>query len=138
MSEKSMRKTVITLLKQLDARPVENRVGIGMPDVNYVEGWIELKELKEWPVQNGTVHVPHYTQDQRLWALRRRRSLGKCWLLLKVKQEWLLMQGDVAAEVLGRVPRSQLIYRSWRYWPKGIDRLSLISALYSKQQMAYE
>lgn len=109
MSEKDMRQRVIKALKPLDAFSVENPCRPGTPDVNYVEGWIELKWLEKWPVREATiVRIEHFTPQQRVFLMRRWRKGGNVYLLLQVKDEWLLFDGDVAAEWVGTVDRSTL------------------------------
>lgn len=68
---------------------IENMVGCGMPDVTYcvqrVEGFIELKQVKEWPARPDTaVAIPHYSPGQRLWARQRISAGGRVYLLLHV------------------------------------------------------
>jgi hypothetical protein len=93
---------------------IENAVAAGTPDVNYCfhgcEGWIEFKEVAEWPPNGGPLRVPHFTPRQRLWLRRRRRAGGRAWLLLRVRatSEWLLFDGAVAAELLGTSAREVL------------------------------
>lgn len=110
MSESTMRGDVVRLLKAagLDAIPVENPVGPGTPDVNYVEGWIELKQLRYWPRTTGPVRVRHFRKGQRLWLRQRWEAGGNAWLLLRVRSDWLLFDGDVAARVVGLVSREEL------------------------------
>lgn len=89
-------------LKALDAIAVENPALPGTPDVNYVEGWIELKQLTAWPQKADTVvHVDNFTPQQRVWHIRRRLAGGTSWLLLQVGREWLLFDGAVAALNIG-------------------------------------
>ena len=71
MSESSMRQRLVAALKPLDAVPIENRLRAGTPDVNYIGGWMELKWLRSWPVRDGVISLPHYTNGQRLWLRRR-------------------------------------------------------------------
>lgn len=121
MSEQHMRRRVLQWLRPLDAIPVENPAQPGTPDVNFVEGWIELKKLTNWPRDpDAIVRCEHFTPQQRNWLLLRDRKRGKCWLLLQVKDEWLLIHGAEAARWLGRVDRQTLINLATRYWPKGL------------------
>lgn len=91
------------------AVPVENPALPGTPDVNYIGGWIELKQIEEWPKRDDTVvMIEHYTPQQRVWAIRRRRAGGTCWLLLQCRREWLLFDGAVAATHLNSCTKSEL------------------------------
>lgn len=107
--EKLLRSHVVAALKPLDARPVENPVDPGFPDVEFVGGTIELKKLEHWPVRAETpVKLDHYTQQQRVWHTRRWTKGGNVTLLLQVESEYLLFTGIVAATILGHVPQAEL------------------------------
>jgi hypothetical protein len=136
MSEKTMWTRAAKALGGLDPIRVENPARAGTPDVNYggwdrfsdthVEGWIELKWLRRWPVNAGTVvQVPHFTPQQRSWLLRRHARGGRVHLLLKVDVSWLLFTGDVAAKVLGRVDRRELWEAACGHWPRGLQEMEL-------------
>jgi hypothetical protein len=118
-----MRTQVVRLLNSLHAIAVENRVGAGTPDVEAMGSWLELKQLPAWPVRADTVtRVEHFKLEQRLFLETRWERGGNAFLLLKVKQEWLLFDGDVAAKIVGHVPRATLIANVRHYWPRGIDK----------------
>lgn len=134
MAESAMRKKVVQLLRSLNAFAVENPALPGTPDVNYVEGWLELKWLRVWPVNASTVvALPHYTAQQRVWHINRRRAGGRSWLLLQCKREWLLLDGAVAALHLGTSTKAQLIQLATKYWSKGIDGEELIACVLQTQ-----
>lgn len=118
MSERHMAALVCGALKEarMDPVRVENRVGPGTPDVNYVEGWLELKELDGWPPQGRPVLVPHFRPEQRIWLDRRASRLGRVHLLLKVEQDWLLLPGEAASRLLGRATREELERASEAAW----------------------
>lgn len=121
MSEQHMRRRVIQWLKPLNAIPVENPAQPGTPDVNYVEGWIELKKLNAWPRDGeAVVRVEHFTPQQRNWLRLRRMKGGRAFLLLQVKDEWLLFDGRTAADSLGRVNRQDLERLAARHWRNGL------------------
>lgn len=125
-----MAKRVRELLEGLDPVRVENPAHPGTPDVNYVEGWIELKELKKWPARlNTIVRVEHFTPQQRIWLDRRWRTGGAAWLLLKVGQDWLLLTGEVAARVLGKSTRGELLQAATKVWINHISREEFVTCL---------
>ena len=88
---------------------IENAAGAGTPDVNYVDGWIELKYAPLWPVRGGALKLPHYTTQQRGFAMKRIAAGGKCFVMLHIggTGEWLLFAGNVAA--LTESKRAQVI-----------------------------
>ena len=109
MPESSMRRRVVKALWKLDAQPVENSAVPGTPDVECIGGWIELKQLPKWPADpEGLVRIAHFTRQQRVFHIRRRRAGGSSWFLLQVKREWLLLDGAIAALSIGRVRRRDL------------------------------
>lgn len=115
--ERGFRQRVVKALKSLDALSIENGVGAGTPDVNFADGWIELKSIDDWPKRPATpLRVDHFTAAQRAWLRVRCLRGGRAFLLLKVGPEVLLFRGDVAAEVLGTTTREELYGRAERRW----------------------
>ncbi len=131
MAERDMRGRVVRELRDLDAIAVENPARPGTPDVNFIPGWLELKWLRDWPkgADRNPVLVPHFTQQQRIWLKRRVRKGGCAYLLLQVKREWLLLRGDVAAEMLGYANRKELIVAATAYWDTGLRDGELLKCL---------
>ena len=116
-----MRGTLVSKLKPIHAFPVENMVRAGVPDVAYTLGWIELKWARAWPVRDTTpFKVDHWTRAQQRWHMRQWDCGGTSFVLLQVRQEWLLLTGPNAVEYLGLVPRQNLIDRTILYWDKGM------------------
>lgn len=112
MSERAMRKRVLRALKPLHAVAVENPAHPGTPDVNYIEGWLELKKLKAWPKSDDApVALEHFAPQQRIWLRNRTVMGGSSYMLLQVGNEWLLFTGRVAADIVGRVSRRVLYLR---------------------------
>jgi hypothetical protein len=124
-----MRKTVIKALRPLNAVSIENGCGTGTPDVNFVEGWVELKSVDRWPPRGGPLRVEHFTEYQKVWLLRRRRAGGQAFLLLKVGKDWLLFDGWVAAQELGHRTREELFLLTIRTWARTIDSEEMIGCL---------
>jgi hypothetical protein len=91
---------------KLDPVRVENPICPGTPDVNFINGWIELKTIEVWPPREGAiVSIRHFTPQQRVWLYRRwKYAPGTTHLLLEVRAvgQWLLFDGDVAAKIVGR------------------------------------
>lgn len=121
MSERRMRKNVCDWLKDYDAFAVENPANPGTPDVSYVEGWIELKQLDAWPAREDTpVRIEHYTPQQRIRARKRWKKGGNCFWLLQVRNDWLLLDGNVAAELYDEQrenpTRAELFSRARATW----------------------
>lgn len=122
MSEVDLRRRVVRGLRDLDAVSVENHVFPGTPDVNYIEGWLELKWLRRWPVRPDTpVRLEHFTQEQRVWLRRRVNRGGQVHLLLQVGREYLLLDGLRASVLLGEATREQLVDAAAGHWTNGID-----------------
>jgi hypothetical protein len=104
MSESKMRQEFCKLIAALDPIKIENLLtgekGVGTPDVEFVGGWAELKWLKNFPKREGTpIRLPHYTQEQRRWALRRQAAGEDCWLILQIGCEWWVFDADGAQNV---------------------------------------
>lgn len=133
MSEQNMRQRVIQGLRPLDAVSVENPAHPGTPDVNYIEGWLELKQLPRWPRggPEAIVKVSHFRPGQRVWIKRRARRGGRVHVLLQVGPDWLLLPPLEAAQELGRCSRARLEEMAVRVWRGRIDMKELRECLSS-------
>ena len=130
---------MIKALNPLNAVAVENPALPGTPDVNYIEGWIELKWLRSWPKRKDTiVRIPHFTAQQRIWHFRRRRLGGQSWFLLQVRKEWLLIDGAVAALTVNKCNRLDLICQTAVYWSDGLGESDLTDVLAARRQVPYQ
>lgn len=105
-----MRLKLVQALRPLHAVPIENRVGIGTPDINYINGWIECKWLRSWPKRSGTaVKLDHpLMAEQRLWLRKRQLCGGITWVVIQCRTEWLILKGDIAADRVGQATRQEL------------------------------
>lgn len=112
-------------LREFDPVRIENRCELGTPDVNISLGdWIELK-IAEPPKRGGPLRIDHYSIEQRVWAIRRHKAGGKVWVLLKVRTEWLLLKGEVAAEYLNYVNLEKLREIATKTWQKKLNHSEL-------------
>lgn len=119
-----MRQTVCKELRKrgLDPVAIENGISAGVPDVNYLFGWIELKQVREWPKRDTTpLRCDHFTPQQRRWLARRHKAGGAVYVLLKVAREWILLDGEVAVEHLGRTTRAEIYNVAAGAWPKRMN-----------------
>lgn len=108
--EKDASAVIMPALKPLHGIRVENSVLEGTPDIAYIGGWIETKNVQEWPKRDTTkVRLPHYTAAQRAFARQHIALGGNCWLILKGPNLWLLFHGGVAAEKVGCSTVSELL-----------------------------
>lgn len=106
-----------SLIRTLDPVRIEDKLGLGVPDVNFTRGWIELKYLPQWPVREATeVKIDHFTMEQRAWLLRRAARNGRVYLLLKVGTDWLLFEGRMAAQIVGNVCKRKLYHAALEAW----------------------
>tara|TARA_R110000772_G_scaffold251753_1_gene366829 strand:- start:481 stop:864 length:384 start_codon:yes stop_codon:yes gene_type:complete len=125
-----MRRTVVSKLSELDAKSVENSVGPGTPDVNFIGGWIELKWARAWPKRETTpLRLDHFTIQQRRWLSQRRKKGGRAFVLLKVAREWFLFDGEIAAESLGQSTRTELYDLAIKAWPTRMAWTQLVEAI---------
>jgi hypothetical protein len=134
MSEQGMRQKVVKLLSELGAFSVENPIRPGTPDVNYIEGWIELKWLRRYPrnYKESPILIEHFTPQQRIWLRKRWEKGGAAYLLLQVKKEWFLFTGKTASKMVGRSTYQELIGCAAAYWANGLNKEELIKCLRNK------
>lgn len=130
-TEYNDRSMLVKLLKSLDAIPVENPARPGTPDVNYLHGWIELKRLPHWPKRGGPLRVPHFSPQQKIRHVKRCQAGGNSFVLVRVGDDWLLMDGEVASIVLGKSKKRELIHHSIFYWQGSLDGDELLQYLES-------
>lgn len=102
MSEASAWTSIKKVLDELglDPKRVENVVGQGFPDIDYLAGNIELKYIEEFPARVKTsVRMSHFTGEQAGWLARRWKKGGNSWLLVRVSRTWFLFDGWTAMVV---------------------------------------
>jgi len=127
VKESAMRQRVVRALRPLDAFSVENSARNGTPDVNFTDGWVELKQVGKRPVRAETpVRVAHFTVEQRVVLRRRWHRGGKAFVLLLIDGEWMLFDGCWAARFLGDVDYATLSLHALAHWVTGLDETELL------------
>jgi hypothetical protein len=123
--EQNQRKVLIKAMNKrgFDATSVENPACPGTPDVQHIDGWLELKFREEWPKRpDTTVRIEHFTPQQRVWLLRRHMACrargtdhGIAYLLLYVAEtrEHLLFDAKTASRRVARDGATQAKLREW-------------------------
>lgn len=125
-----MRRIVVKALKGLDAMSVENPARPGTPDVNYIEGWVELKYLEKWPARSKTkIRVACFTSQQRVWLRRRKKRGGTAFFLILIDTDWLLFDGDVAGRSIGELDKQEMIDACLMYSEGTLDEQILYRIL---------
>lgn len=117
---------------------VENRVGVGMPDVAYllrrspvaqaVAGWVELKYEPAWPRRAATpVVFKKLTLDQVTWLEDYATLGGRAYLLAQVGRDYLLLRtGTLRALYERRLSRLTLEHQALVF---AADRFPAIGVL---------
>jgi hypothetical protein len=135
MSESGMWGRVRRAFLKNDPVRIENRIEKGTPDVNLAGGeWIELKWKRRKPKNpNKIFQLDHeFTQEQRVWHIRRHHAGGKTFVLIKVGSDWILLAGNVAAEYLERVSYTELKLKAIKIWYKKLVDAELRQLLTEK------
>ena len=136
MIEKTMRGTLVKLLKSIGAYAVENGgCHPGTPDIATVLGPIECKATNEWPARAETpVKLDHdLTNAQRIFIMKWVACKGRAWVMLNVNRQWLLFQGMAAVGMLGgNEPgtRQELLDTAVQVWNRTPTTQELLRVLY--------
>ena len=110
MRETPMRQRVVRILRSLHAVSIENGVGVGTPDVNCSWGWLELKQVEDWPARPETpVRIEHFTMQQKVFHRLRRRAGGNSCVLIHIKGEWFLFHKTSVIKNLGELTRAEMV-----------------------------
>jgi hypothetical protein len=131
--ETNLNNLIMKALRSLDPHRVENVISSGTPDIEFIGGWIECKVLPAWPrLPHTPVRVPLFTPQQRLWLRRRRNAGGRAWVVLQVGRDYLLIDGRLAADNLGKFYRKTLILMAKAMWTGSINGAELLSIVRQK------
>jgi hypothetical protein len=138
MSETSMRKNLVKKLKPVDACSIESpSTGVGIPDINFKEGWMECKWLRYWPKSADTkpVTFPHpLSKAQQIWLWRRERCGGVALVVAQVSKSWFFWSGKHIRDnkLWGNMTRPQMIAEAELYFPNGLEVENLLNYLREK------
>lgn len=91
MSEKLIRRKVITYLKKYNATPVENPACPGTPDICVRGIWIEAKFVKPKKNARTRVSVGNYRPAQKLWAQREHKAGGRSFILIQIDDNYYMV-----------------------------------------------
>lgn len=78
---------------------IEDRVRSGTPDCLVLKRtgavcWVELKWLQRWPARKTTCVPIGLSASQVRFLKNWHKRGGRCWLILRVAEEWLLIPGS--------------------------------------------
>lgn len=119
-------KSVLTkALAPLDAVCIESpKTGLGIPDVNFIGGWIECKNLAAWPkhADERPVKFNHpLTKEQGVWLYRRSRAGGLAMVCAKVSTSWFFFDGLWIKDRWAQMTRPEMIKSAELYMPRKLE-----------------
>ena len=121
-----------------DVQSHEDRFALGIPDLSYgllgAGGWIELKQIPEWPPRPETKGKPSkYTSEQVNWLRKRGKKAGFCFVLVRVGQgrsaEHFLFSWKSARAVRAGLTREEYGKEALLSWKGAIVASELEDAL---------
>jgi len=135
MSEASSRSNLVKKLKPLDAVAIESpSTGLGIPDINFIGGWIECKWMKYWPKTADVKPVKFghpLSQQQQVWLWRREHRGGLALVCAQVSKSWFFWSGKKIKEekLWDNMTRPEMIKNAELYFPNGLETEKLLSYL---------
>lgn len=136
MSEAQARSTLVKRLRVLDAQPIEVKGRKGVPDLEHIYGWIELKFKPKWPKflkADTIIKFPHKLEvSQQRWLERRVRRGGAAVLCAKVDKDWFFWDcANFDLNKFDNMTKSEMISTSGRYYKGRLLDKDLIAWLIS-------
>lgn len=136
MSEATARSTLVKRLRVLDAQPIEVKGREGVPDIEHIYGWIEVKFRPKWPVRmkpDTIIKWPHKLMvSQKRWLERRVSRGGAAVLCGKVERDWFFWDcANFNLDLFDNQTKSGMIATAGRYYPKALNHKDLIDWLTS-------
>lgn len=133
-----MRRNLVKRLQRLDAVAIESPLtGIGIPDVEYIGGWLECKWLRTWPKRAEThpVKFSHpLSAAQMVWLARRCRRGGIAMCVVQVSKSWFFFDGIRIKTLWDQMTRPEMIEEAELYFPNGLRSAPLLEFLRQKSR----
>lgn len=104
----------------------EDKLTSGIADSSYAHrgvcGWVELKTYDSWPRNpKDPLKFTDLQPEQRNWLTARGRACHRVFILLQVKDDWLLLHWPCVRQ-LGTYTREQLLDLSLIHGTGAIDK----------------
>lgn len=136
MSEAAARSTLVKRLRVLDAQPVEVKGRSGVPDVEHIYGWIELKFKPRWPARlkaDTVIKWPHKLEKaQKVWLRRRVMRGGAAVLCGKIDRDWFFWDcANFDLDLFDNQTKAEMLETADRYYHIRLDNKDLIEWLIS-------
>lgn len=109
---------------------IESSSGNGVPDVTYglqdINGWIELKYIKEWPKRATTLVKLPLRPEQKFFFQKRGELSGNVWCFIRIQDTFFLLSYKEALEAAyhGWTKDEWLQRQWWHGTYKGVDVLT--------------
>jgi hypothetical protein len=115
---------------------IESKTEAGISDVLYCiqghTGWLELKELEDWPKRASTpVRIHHLMLEQVTFLESWQASGGKAHLLLQVNRNYLLLTAGLARAIYIGATRAELEAQAIVMGYHHLPTIALVRALIS-------
>ncbi len=138
MSETSMKSVLVRALSSLDPVCIESpKTGLGIPDVNFIGGWFECKNLDAWPKNADTNPVKfkhHLSKEQGIWLYRRARAGGLAMVCAKVSCSWFFFDGMWIKDRWDRMTRGEMIQMADLYMPTKLEKDRLLNFIIDRSE----
>jgi len=137
MSEAATRSTLVKRLRVLDAQPIEVKGREGVPDLEHIYGWVEIKYKPRWPKRmkaDTIIKFPHSLMvSQRNWLQRRAGVRGGAAVLCaKVDKDWFFWNcATFDLDKFNNMTRGEMIDTAARYYSGRLNTKDLIPWLIS-------
>lgn len=112
----TLRSAVLRHFREIHACPVENGyLSPGMPDINVVTGWIELKWTKSLPKHDHALVISSFRAAQLKWVKIHHQAGGRVWGMLYSHDDtfWILIDVVDLWDYIGVSRRGMFPYTVW-------------------------